>query len=464
MKVILPLLPSLALSKPLDGLLDILERKINPSKDDGRWDVPMNFPSTFSSRLKPTKQIDSLPVKPVAIENFDPYSATRQSGGFAAGKNNWGTVSDFPWLNEALKRNQYQDEDQSQDQDNGKFLSPIQNHLQDLEEDLENPPDTNDPAPEIHQDIHEPAPEIHLDILDDKDSLSDHPSYNSNAIFDLENQTQDLADQLTLPAPIDMRDYLSHNFQPNHFTGNLNSLAALTNKFIDQYDLAQNSGKDHLQKVLAMNCYGCWCNRLQDYKKSKGLPVDDFDKICKSHTQAYECMEIDADADRNGEICNPDSVQKEGYKFSFNIVHNAETDGSYDMRVSCDTNSQDWCSQRTCEADIQYLSEFLELSLAGKFIDFDRFGQSGHGGTFDVDSGCGTEKAVHHLPVKQCCGKYPKRRVFRTDMVDRGYRQCCDLEGGENEGQTLGKVFYPDRQVCCGAHGVQEGGECTYYE
>jgi len=113
--------------------------------------------------------------------------------------------------------------------------------------------------------------------------------------------------------------------------------------------------------------------------------------------------------------------------------------------------------------------------VEGKFVDFNKNGQIGHGGNFDADRVCKT-KTIKHMPHKQCCGKYPKRKLFRTDMVEGGYRQCCsfDQNSDENEdenennfvndGQSEGKIFFPDRQVCCGKFGVQDGGECKFYE
>lgn len=197
----------------------------------------------------------------------------------------------------------------------------------------------------------------------------------------------------------------------------------MTQDFISHYKFNNDLSKiNSHQAIQGLNCYGCWCNRYENFGKSKGQPVDNYDKICRSHTHAYECMEIDGLEDRN-ENCQANEVQNTGYEYHFDIIH--APDGSFNMRIKCSTG-QSWCLQRVCEADIQYVKDFTDLSLSGEKLDFTAYRQEGHGGTFDWENNCKVE-TIKHMPYKKCCGKYPKRKMFKTDVLDTsgGYCYAC---------------------------------------
>ena len=268
-----------------------------------------------------------------------------------------------------------------------------------------------------------------------------------------------------LPSPINYNDPVMNG---QKYIGSLDTLANFTQEFMAHYYTHDNSVA--LQEVMALNCYGCWCNRLSSFGKSKGAPVDNFDKMCQSHTFAYECITMDAYNNRN-EVCDPNSLQEDpnlGYKFYFDIIKKSDSSSGsyYDMQITCDSTSNDpntWCQQRTCEVDAQYIKEFVNLILNGEKLDMINHQQKIKGGNLDFQNDC-KAAVIRHMPVKQCCGKYPKRKLFRTDVEDNGYRQCCDIEEGDNSGETLGRVFRPDQAVCCGKHGVQKGGSCELYQ
>ena len=104
--------------------------------------------------------------------------------------------------------------------------------------------------------------------------------------------------------------------------------------------------------------------------------------------------------------------------------------------------------------------------MAGEPLQRDIYGHAGkhihpitgeHHGAFDP-SACPIGGRVYQ-PVKQCCGKYPSRKIYKTSAEGAdGHRQCCDLEDGDNDGSTRGKTFLKDSQTCCGSlGGVLEG-------
>lgn len=144
--------------------------------------------------------------------------------------------------------------------------------------------------------------------------------------------------------------------------------------------------------------------------------------------------------------CNPTEKAEAGFTYEFRIE--TDQDGKGDMVLQC-SDDQDWCTRRTCEVDLKYISDFWSLLMAGEPMQRDIYGHAGkhihpitgeHHGAFDP-SACPIGGRVYQ-PVKQCCGKYPSRKIFKTSAEGAdGHRQCCDLEDGDNDGSTKGKTF-----------------------
>jgi len=235
--------------------------------------------------------------------------------------------------------------------------------------------------------------------------------------------------------------------------------------FGDRFPTLPN-GQSAYTDIEILNCYGCWCNREERFGNGMGEPRDAFDAICKFHHQAYECIEIDAE--ERGEVCDPTETSAEGFRFKMELSFDQGRGG---MNLQCDQN-QSWCKQRVCEADLQYIKDFVRTALAGHRVRRDIFGHEDHIGSDGLPTGyfqqtleCPLGGSLH-TPHKKCCGAYPRRRVFKTDTLEDGdssFRQCCDLENGDNTGATDGAVYYPSYQVCCNEHGVQNGNACELY-
>lgn len=202
--------------------------------------------------------------------------------------------------------------------------------------------------------------------------------------------------------------------------------------------------------VEILTCYGCWCNRGIYFERSRGIPRDGFDKICKYHHMAYQCIRMDSIM--RGEECDPVEVSENGFRHRFEVI--LSDDNRAKMRIECD-HDQDWCAQRTCEADVQYLQDFVDVVMSGGVLRRDLYGHNDHfdedgkpTGNFDWESSCRTG-VINHTPYRHCCGKYPRRKTYASDQpTPGGLRDCCD-ENGLNDGSTNGKVYYPDSQSCC---------------
>lgn len=232
---------------------------------------------------------------------------------------------------------------------------------------------------------------------------------------------------------------------------------------INSQNLLRNGMGNAQQELELLTCYGCWCYRGVNHGEGLGQAQNEYDKVCRSHHQAYECIQLDAEA-QGLASCNPTEKASIGFTYEFRIETNEE--GKGDMVLQC-SEDQDWCTRRTCEVDLKYISDFWALLMAGEPMQRDIYGHENkhihpitgeHHGTFDP-AACPIGGKIYQ-PVKKCCGKYPARKVYKTSADgDDGHRQCCDLEGNEsNDGSTRGKPFLKDSQTCCGSSGgVMEG-------
>ena len=126
------------------------------------------------------------------------------------------------------------------------------------------------------------------------------------------------------------------------------------------------------------------------------------------------------------------------------------------MQLTCE-ETQDWCTLKTCQVDLRYINDFWAAGMAGNSVDSNTYG---HDNGFDIGN-CPIGGKIYQ-PYKKCCGRYPKRWVYKTSAEDAtGHRQCCDLEGGNNLGETRSRAYLIDSQVCCGVNGVQDGSTCV---
>merc|ERR1712048_1229974 len=63
----------------------------------------------------------------------------------------------------------------------------------------------------------------------------------------------------------------------------------------------QMGRKINSNDVQIINGYGCWCN-FDNQKNGKGVPVDEYDTICKTLFDNYHCIEMDQEAEND--VCD----------------------------------------------------------------------------------------------------------------------------------------------------------------
>lgn len=243
----------------------------------------------------------------------------------------------------------------------------------------------------------------------------------------------------------------------------------------------------HLSAEI-LNEYGCWCYRGRaNVGKGRGVPVDHFDELCKQIYQAYEC--VWKDAPLNGAAdCDPLSRSEAGYTWEVEYeIKNMKVD----TILTCTGDGSDWCGATICEIDMMYAKLYMDLIMDGEEPNYEAYGHdagfnpsrscafveegatdgdtTGSGGATApgarADDGPGAEMGQRSLtgglqPYKKCCGMYPHRWIYRTDHQEFGSRQCCDLEGKNNIGNSRSRTFMSETHVCCGEQGVQAGYAC----
>lgn len=255
------------------------------------------------------------------------------------------------------------------------------------------------------------------------------------------------------------------SYAANADFGNFDQVVSSVNAQLDKLNQTLSIGRSSAfgfrdvssqssMRLQVLSEYGCWCYRGQDnFGKGLGQTVDRYDEICRSHHQGYECIHLDADS--NGASgCDPIAVSNAGYIFSTEML--LDDDGQTTMQLTCE-ESQDWCTLKTCQVDLRYINDFWSAGMEGDSVDQATYS---HDSGFDI-ANCPIGGKVYQ-PYKRCCGRYPKRWVYKTSAEDEtGHRQCCDLEGGSNLGETRSRAFLIDSQVCCGVDGVQDGSTCA---
>lgn len=172
------------------------------------------------------------------------------------------------------------------------------------------------------------------------------------------------------------------------------------------------------EAVLPLNLnYGCWCHADNaDIFKGKGQPVDEFDKACKMYKQCLRCVRLDSRND--GLVCDPGSQ-------NYTTENHRSKDG---IHTECSRNNDGDCAINTCCCEVDYVRTILKLFM----IDGVRLNKSHYHHRFDHDAKCqGVGSGGHEV---DCCGPYPKRRMYNTHS-----RQCCYNQA----------VYDPYTHVCC---------------
>lgn len=216
-----------------------------------------------------------------------------------------------------------------------------------------------------------------------------------------------------------------------------------------------------------LNEYGCWCySGRSGVGRGRGQPIDKFDEICRAMNQAYECVTRDG-APNGDATCDPHTQSSQGYTWEVEYeVNNMKVDT---ILTCTGDNVDNWCQNTVCEIDMLYTKLYLDLIMDGEEPNYDAFS---HSNGFNVAKECKSDNSGSGngggpidppngpQPYKKCCGKYPHRWIYRTNKAVGGNRQCCDIEGQDNIGNSRSRTFLTDSHVCCGAQGVQKGETC----
>jgi len=163
--------------------------------------------------------------------------------------------------------------------------------------------------------------------------------------------------------------------------------------------------------------YGCWCYFGENAGKGKGQPQNVVDQICKNLQLCYRCVKIDSYADT--EICNPANTT---YEFQAQNI-----DGGIETTCKL-SNPNNKCAYHTCCCEQDFISKMIELLWNGYIFDY-----SYHHSVWTTQwNTCNYHGGIHTL---DCCGEYPKRRPYFSDMN----MDCCD-----------NRILYNfNRKQCC---------------
>lgn len=199
--------------------------------------------------------------------------------------------------------------------------------------------------------------------------------------------------------------------------------------------------------------YGCWCyfgggDIARHY--GRGLPLDEWDTLCKQLQEGYECAAIDAE--HFGQTCEPWSVQyvnDERVALAAIFSPNPQGPLAFISDLCNRQNDGDSCGITSCILETTYVYRVLVYlltrglpdhmsipQLAAQSTDPDFFIDNG----FDRVSGCPSSGPGGPAPHKECCGQHPNRFPYRHDTMSR---VCCETPGG------LGTVFNPSIHECC---------------
>lgn len=177
--------------------------------------------------------------------------------------------------------------------------------------------------------------------------------------------------------------------------------------------------------------YGCWCKfEVGQQNYAKGMPQDDFDKLCQAYHAGAQCAILD------DPTCEPFS---QDYNDVFN-QNNLFSD--VELRVQCAiANPTSSCAVRTCEIETKFIQESFELLQIGVIPDVAQFGIANG---FDSAAKCpgwvGTQQD------KQCCGTSPNRYPY-----DAAIKECCAYSG---------LAYFAGIEDCCADGSIAPTGQC----
>jgi len=217
-------------------------------------------------------------------------------------------------------------------------------------------------------------------------------------------------------------------------------------KFLEQYlAIDPSSTQDRELNCQDANCkvpitlsgiwgYGCWCNFGVDLMKGNGLPMNEFDNVCKNMQLCLRCARMDG-TDENEE-CDP---KTQDYNAAFSWFPTQNSLGS-----DCSSqNNNHKCSSRVCTCEIQLINDLMNLIWSGiRYSPIYQTSTNPSGtGTFSQNTEC----EITNGPNSdiQCCGKYPFRYTYNNLEKD-----CCEASQ---------EVFNPVSEECC-PNGVQPFG------
>jgi len=201
-------------------------------------------------------------------------------------------------------------------------------------------------------------------------------------------------------------------------------------------------------KDFNLKDYGCWC-RGDHWQHGKGLPVDEFDEICRLQHKNYDCLQ------EEDPTCNVvDGLYHYNVYFDNGLVV-----------VDCAAEN-DSCEMKLCKIDVEVVSRYVNLNNNMQFPDYTLNGHFGSGrGPFLPDFEC--PRGENHSRVKECCGTYPYRQWFLTsDEGEFANRKCCEFDDEEiqtdwNDTEIkVGRPYDSSIERCCADGVAVIGGHC----
>lgn len=197
--------------------------------------------------------------------------------------------------------------------------------------------------------------------------------------------------------------------------------------------------------VKDIDGYGCWCRiEKNSHGTGKGMPVDTYDKFCRTYHKGVECLVNDY-----GQSCNP-----------WEIDYNMKIQAS-DKYIDCNGNV-DPCSVALCTVETNFIMSFLteRAKFQAEPLQHEVFNPKSPTYMFGwTDEQCSPNPGPNVDFETQCCGDYPERKPFRYETWNTNedgttqtvsQRRCC----GD-------KTYDPYSKDCCDHEIVDIGGICV---
>jgi len=198
------------------------------------------------------------------------------------------------------------------------------------------------------------------------------------------------------------------------------------------------TGLDRSVAIAPTKDYGCYCRDRADISTGKGLPVDEFDRVCRKRQKRLSCLQMDIDA---GVYQEPEcqGVRIENLSF-VDALQFVSVPGSQDPGIGCGTNATT-CQVDLCNIEIGSITEEQEAQVEGYYNGSMQFVNG-----FDASSGCfPAGNAIGIVDFDSCCGTHPDRYPYSSagnGLVGGSYppKECCVASG---------KIFIPGIMQCC---------------